>query len=497
MKKFLQFITLMALGLFVAQTAHAQLPDGSIAPDFTVTDINGGEHNLYEYLDNGYTVIMDVSATWCPPCWAYHESGTLEEVWENHGPAGMTGVSENTTDDIMIFHMEADDETTLDDLNGTGGNTAGDWVTGTHFPICDDTETTIYADYQCSYYPTIFTICPSRLTTLTGTASASDHYEFASQASCSPAAEGVDGALYGYAGEAATCTEVDVVVTLANTGTEPLTSATIEVTGCNDCPLSYDWSGDLETWETEEVNVGSTSVDEDIVMDVNITSTDLNAMNNTTQAPVALATDATTQWFLTLNTDCWPEENAWEVTNDAGTVVASAAEGSYANMATQEIFETFNVGSVGCYTFKFSDGYGDGLHGALYASCGVDGNITVSSAAGDIYYNDGSYAMEEEAAGANATVVSVNELTGTNVVWQLFPNPTDNATNVQFGLDVASEVVIEVYNVLGERVLSEDLGTLAAGQYNEILSLGAFESGVYVVNLNANGNVSTQRVSLN
>ena len=35
----------------VGTASFAQLPDGSIAPDFTATDINGVEHNLYSYLD--------------------------------------------------------------------------------------------------------------------------------------------------------------------------------------------------------------------------------------------------------------------------------------------------------------------------------------------------------------------------------------------------------------------------------------------------------------
>ena len=49
-------------------SSFAQLADGSVAPDFTVTDINGNSHRLYDYLNNGYTVIIDISATWCPPC---------------------------------------------------------------------------------------------------------------------------------------------------------------------------------------------------------------------------------------------------------------------------------------------------------------------------------------------------------------------------------------------------------------------------------------------
>ena len=61
--------------------ATAQIADNSICPDWTGTDINGNTYNLYSILDSGYTVFIDVSATWCGPCWAYHNSGALETLY--------------------------------------------------------------------------------------------------------------------------------------------------------------------------------------------------------------------------------------------------------------------------------------------------------------------------------------------------------------------------------------------------------------------------------
>ena len=47
-----RILTFLA-GIMISQCAFAQLPDGSIAPDFTATDINGTTHNLQSYLDEG------------------------------------------------------------------------------------------------------------------------------------------------------------------------------------------------------------------------------------------------------------------------------------------------------------------------------------------------------------------------------------------------------------------------------------------------------------
>ena len=65
MKKFL-LLTLATV--IVAIGANAQLEAGDIAPNFSGTDINNNEHNLYEILDEGKAVLVDGFATWCPPC---------------------------------------------------------------------------------------------------------------------------------------------------------------------------------------------------------------------------------------------------------------------------------------------------------------------------------------------------------------------------------------------------------------------------------------------
>ena len=52
--KFLFVVILVVFNFF---NATAQLPAGSVAPDFTVTDINGNTHHLYGCLNQGCTVV--------------------------------------------------------------------------------------------------------------------------------------------------------------------------------------------------------------------------------------------------------------------------------------------------------------------------------------------------------------------------------------------------------------------------------------------------------
>jgi hypothetical protein len=151
MKKLLFSMVWVLLGV---TTALAQLASGSVCPNWTGTDLNGNTHTLYDYLDQGKTVYIDVSATWCGPCWNYHNTHALEGIWDQYGPSG--------TNEAMVFFIEGDGSTNTACLYGPSGcvgGTQGNWVNGTGYPIIDDAS--IANLLQISYYPTIYMVCPA------------------------------------------------------------------------------------------------------------------------------------------------------------------------------------------------------------------------------------------------------------------------------------------------------------------------------------------------
>jgi hypothetical protein len=136
--------------------AFAQLEDGSFAPDFELQDLDGNTWHLYEVLESGKHVILDFSATWCHPCWLYHEEGTLNEAYQLYGPGG--------TDELMIFMIEGDEETNVACLYNQPDcsySTQGDWTAGTLYPIINDDF--IADTYEISGWPTHFHICPNKI----------------------------------------------------------------------------------------------------------------------------------------------------------------------------------------------------------------------------------------------------------------------------------------------------------------------------------------------
>lgn len=152
MKKRLLLLLIMGLSWTISR---AQLPAGATAPNITFNDLaNGyGQITLYDLLDEGKTVYLDFFATWCGPCWNYHNTHALRDIWEQYGPGG--------TNEAYVIGVESDPATNTDCIFGPSGcnnTTQGNWTNGTPYPISDNPEGN--GLFSINYYPTIYMVCP-------------------------------------------------------------------------------------------------------------------------------------------------------------------------------------------------------------------------------------------------------------------------------------------------------------------------------------------------
>ena len=143
------------LSLSLGMAALAGSAQFGTAPDFNVTDLDGNTHQLYaDILDQGLIAVIDVSATWCGPCWNLHNSHALQELHEAYGPDG--------TNQLRVMFYEGDGSTTLDDIMGTGSATLGDWTDGVTYPIVNESPLSLDMNIWAPLgFPTVNVIRPS------------------------------------------------------------------------------------------------------------------------------------------------------------------------------------------------------------------------------------------------------------------------------------------------------------------------------------------------
>lgn len=79
---------------------------------------------------------------------------------------------------------------------------------------------------------------------------------------------------------------------------------------------------------------------------------------------------------------------------------------------------------------------------------------------------------------------------------QPFPNPFNPSAQIQFGLPEATNVRIEVYNILGSRVVTLLDRHLNAGYHSLIWDAGEYASGLYLVQMKAGGFLHTEKALL-
>jgi len=497
MKRIVQLM-MVAFGAFIFGNVNAQLADGTVCPDWTGTDTNGNSWTLYDVLDSGKPAIIDISATWCGPCWNYHQGGALEEAYEQYGPDG--------SDELMIFWIEGDGSTNNADLIGTGGNTIGDWTANTNFPIIDDASIGEAMGIPSGNgpYPTVYLVCPNRTITNIGTASAEQIYELANAATCAVATEPVDPALTSFTTTGDGCDGVySATVEFMNLGTDALTSATVTATGCSNCPVSQDWSGSLSSYEQSNVTVTGIEVTGTQNVEFEITSNgDANIANNFGNT-FLLASDHTTHFKVTIQTDRWPGETTWDLKDGSGSTVMSGGpygDGTGAEQDAELVFEEFSVdGDLGCWEFTINDSYGDGMNASQYGL--EDGSTTVETVDTDgnnftFYSYDGSYEFDADSGRGNVNAVSVEEADALQSSMNVFPNPINADSKLAFTLTSANTVSYQVVDLLGKVVVSENLGTLPAGARSEELNIENLESGIYMIQLTAGTSTASMKLTL-
>ena len=472
MKKTL-LLGMLALAGF---SANAQLASGSQAPDFTATDINGVQHHLQSYLDEGKTVVLDVSATWCGPCWSFHSAHILEELYKSHGAEG--------SGEIVILFIEGDGSTGLSDLNGQTNQTQGDWVTGTKYPIIDSAA---IADlYNIAYFPTLYRICPDGLV-----------YEM-DQANPLPFLQGVSncGSIEGVANHAeverataslceATGT-ADFDVEIKNYGNNNLTSAEVSLKENGTVIATQNYSGDaLSLYTSGTVSFEGVVFDSSKEYSVEFTQINdaapFNSVLESNIVDVTVAGQAENNFLVVLvHTDNYPGEISWDIKDSSGNVVANGgpyqagpgnagAGGPDANTTKMHYVEIPN-GISDCFDVNMYDAYGDGWSlGNTWHGMEVYSNDTAVFA-----YGPGNFGTELTRASAFKTTGVLASETIETSTFAVYPNPSNGV----FNFATQEAVAVTIMDLTGKVVF-----TAKEINNGEAINLSNLQKGMYIAKI--------------
>jgi thiol-disulfide isomerase/thioredoxin len=500
MKKLITLALLMLSGV----AAHAQLPAGSAAPDFTAPDITGRIWNLHQILESGRPVVMDISATWCGPCWSYHNSGALETFYEQHGPEGDARA--------MVFFIEGDGSTNTQCLYGPSGCndvTQGNWVANTPYPIIDNAN--IANAYDIAYFPTVYLICPDKTVTEVGPDNANLLWTQASACAVSiPANWAKVNTFDAGARSLEFCGPQRIAPSfeLANFGTADITAATLELRWNGTVIQTKTFDGLVHPLDLAKVTFDSLDVSEPGALSVEISS--LNNGNNSEAAYAEIeftapAEDYTGQQIeLRLRTDVSAKEIFWVVYDEEGNIfdqggnsaLTPQSGGQYANSADVPIGPgTYNNNATlrdtitvpgACFTFLMVDALGDGFKvPGNYNLRTLGAGTNFHSVVGDFGAYDGA-AYGQSTSGTEGLAPNVAAVT-------LAPNPATESIQLTYELARATSVQIEVCNSVGQLVRSEATRQLVSGSQQQQIDLGSLTNGLYFVRIRtADGGTTTQ-----
>jgi len=496
MKKLILAALVFAMG---APAVNAQIADGSVlTQNIIITDLDGTEHDIFSYLDQGKTVIFDLFAEWCGPCWNYHNTGTghpnggaLKTVWNNYGPDG--------TDEVIVIAVETDNSTPEALMYGGAGTNGWDWVTNTPYPMAN---ADIGGIFQQGYYPYIIRICPNRQIFELGQQSASAIY--ADVNTCLSPQGANNGALLGYSGETEGCEVVELKVNMQNLGSNNLTAATITATSGANVLAVYQWSGNLAPFAIIEVVIGEVALSSSSDVTFAITSADDFAGDNTTNATLIPGVQSSSSLEVKVITDNYGNEVYWRIISEGGALIAQGGnqgvgtnggggvtppngQGAYANNQTNTV--NVNLPSNGCYSFEIYDYFGDGI----CCQYGQGSYSVKDLASNQVLFSGGDFGTDEKKK-VITSVVGIEEatsLTGFNI----YPNPTRNDLNIQFDLAEAQHVSVDVHDILGKLIKSFDYGMLS-GTNLRMINMDSENEGMYMLVMNIGEQRSVKKFTL-
>ena len=460
MKKLLFYLT-----LFVFTLSGFSQPLTPYAPNVIVHDINGVEHNLYTYLDQNRTVVLEF----------YNSTNTasinsrpgVEDLYTMYGLGG----------DLSHAILSIDLDST------TNTEAAFQAAYGISSAITDSVQK--FTEYNPDVNtPMFIIICPDRLWKVRyGSIFNDESYITSMSSSCAELSSlNTDGKILEYFGNTQYCSgETEALFYVQNYSMEdPLTSAKIVAKEGGIERGSVVWTGYLEPYEIDTVvlplsGIGGVDILTFELEEVN-GITDSYLSNNSFIQTLNEGKEIKETFNMKLTTDFNPDQIRWYIIQDAtGDTISDNFNHTYLPNTLYEWDFNFSLFIDGCYEFFIEDTFGDGLINGTTPEGQALGNLVLTTDVNDqILLNDIGYEH------GTSRKFSVNKSLGTIEFEEtsilLAKNPIGDQLTVT-GLSNDHDVV-KVYTVDGKyidtyKVLGQEVS----------VNTQNWENGIYIINV--------------
>lgn len=480
MHKIISFILVLGCTFGV----NAQLANGTVAPNFTLTDINGTSHTLASYINAGKKVILEFSGIGCGASWKYKKTEAMADFYYAYGPLG--------SNEVVTLFIESSSHPmnyALQELNGISNPpTFGNWIEGTPFPII--VTPTLDTTYNINYLPYILAVCPNGLVQNLGQSSAVNLKYFVSN-NCSPLT-GVQNHVRVLNTETGFCGATGSFKTnVKNYGTNNVSTMVLNLKQNGTVVSTKTFTGLITQFANQEIIFDPITINPTAQYTVEVTS--VNGVANkvaafsTANATFHSSVQTGVNLEIKVHTYGCPANMSWRIKNSAGTTVVSGGPytggapagycgGTYANTILTQ--NATLPSTPDCYTVELMDSNGYGWRNYdAYADDNpvaagleiISNNTTVFS---KLYVgNFGSLITYNNSLRVGA--LGIEE--PTTETFGVYPNPTTGLIRVE----TLTNFNISIYDMMGKLVMHSD-NVLP----NSNIDISHFQKGIYMAKVN-------------
>lgn len=516
---------MMLMGAFAA---NAQITNGTQAPEISgqrilsvdyptgypqsggSPTVNYGETiSIQAYLNAGKTVVMDGSATWCGPCWSFHNSHALRDLYNAYGPEG--------SDELRVIFVEADPSTAVSELGGINeapvapstterGNPQGNWLEDVPYPVINNdnlVKSVANGGYGLNAYPSIYIIVPSGVQDQPGTVYNLSRGSLGNMVAAintaratvnAPAMTGID--YYGKinAEDTRYCGDTGPIRGfITSTFGHAITSAQVQLKKNGEVLDTQDFTLNIGGYAQGKVDF--LGFDIDPAADYQMVLTKVNGQDPLTQDTAAdftseefsidlnTSVQATGNVTVTINTDEYPSEMGFYITkyNDAGELIVAWSK-TYPNDSATYKEKTFtytvpaaNIPTGGCYGIALIDAYGDGWTFNTPNTPVVDYGVTVTDSDGTVLFtNNGDFGAQlfQDATFTTDGTAGNEEFEASSIT--VYPNPSNGI----FNFSTEETIDVTVTDLTGKTVHTAK-GIENGGSIN----LSGLSTGLYIAKI--------------